>query len=159
MSQLIPCLGLVLAAPLAACSRPSGGGVDPALICAVEQGELVITVRERGEIKAARSTRIASNLEGHAALIYLIPEGTVVTAGERVGDAVAPTRRWTTERSAPALVYPSSGVLRSPGVTPSTLPRPSALALGRAGIRLRPGSSAWTSDPLFERILAVPRAE
>ncbi|MDA1261158.1 MAG: hypothetical protein O3A20_11130 [Planctomycetota bacterium] len=45
---------------------------------------LLITVRERGEIKAARDTRISSQLEGRATLIELIPEGTVVSAGEVV---------------------------------------------------------------------------
>jgi multidrug resistance efflux pump len=70
----------------AACGGGDGEGVDPALIRVVERGDLVITVRERGEIRAARDTRVSSSLEGRATLIHLVPEGTVVQAGDRVAE-------------------------------------------------------------------------
>ncbi len=76
----------LLVASLASCGQGGGEGVDPSLIRPVERGNLVITVRERGEIKAARDTRVSSELEGHATLIYLVPEGTVVAAGDRVAE-------------------------------------------------------------------------
>lgn len=60
--------------------------MDASLIRAAERGDLVMTVRERGEVKAARDTRVSSELEGHATLIYLIPEGSLVAAGERVAE-------------------------------------------------------------------------
>jgi len=69
---------------LTACAGDAGDGVDPSLIQPIGRGDLLITVRERGEIKAARDTRISSQLEGRATLIELIPEGTVVSAGEVV---------------------------------------------------------------------------
>jgi HlyD family secretion protein len=75
-----------LVAVLASCGPDGGESVDASLIRTVESGDLLITVRERGEVKAARDTRVASELEGRATLIYLIPEGTVVEAGDRVAE-------------------------------------------------------------------------
>ena len=86
MVRTLSLASLSLAALAASCSGSGGDLVDPSLIRPLERGDLLITVRERGEIKAARDTRIASELEGHATLIYLIPEGTVVAAGDRVAE-------------------------------------------------------------------------
>jgi HlyD family secretion protein len=75
-----------LAACLCSCGRSESEGVDPSLIRVVQRNDLSITVRERGEIKAARDTRVSSELEGRATLIYLIPEGTVVAQGDRLAE-------------------------------------------------------------------------
>ncbi len=68
------------------CGGEDSGGIDPSLIYTLERGDLRVTVRERGEVKAAENTKISSELEGRATLIYLIPEGTVVTEGEKVAE-------------------------------------------------------------------------
>jgi HlyD family secretion protein len=74
----------VLAA-LVAC-RQGGEDASRAMLHTVTRDDLVVTVRERGEIEAARDTRISSELEGRATLIYLIPEGTVVVAGDKLAE-------------------------------------------------------------------------
>jgi len=79
-------LTLLIALSLASCGGRGGEEVDPSLIHTVGRRDLIITVRERGELKAARDTRITSELEGRATLIYLIPEGTIVEAGEKVAE-------------------------------------------------------------------------
>jgi HlyD family secretion protein len=71
---------------LCSCSEDEGGGIDPSLIYTIERSDLVVTVRERGEVEAARNTRISSELEGRATLIYLIPEGSVVSEGDKVAE-------------------------------------------------------------------------
>lgn len=71
---------------LAACSPGSGKLDDPSAIHTVTRGDLNITVRERGEIQAAEDTRIPSRVEGRATLIHLIPEGTVVQAGDKLAE-------------------------------------------------------------------------
>jgi len=84
--NLRPPSALLLVALLGSCTGGEDGGVDPSLIYTVSRSDLVITVRERGEINAARNMRISSELEGRATLIYLIPEGTVVTEGDKVAE-------------------------------------------------------------------------
>ncbi|HEX6812480.1 MAG TPA: efflux RND transporter periplasmic adaptor subunit [Planctomycetota bacterium] len=74
---------LLLPAVLLPCSCGNDdGSTDRSLVQRVERDSLHITVRERGELQAARDTRVASLLEGRATLIYLIREGTVVNQGE-----------------------------------------------------------------------------
>lgn len=72
----------VLALATGACGGDPAASADAALIRPVTRGDLLITVRERGEIRAARDTRIISELEGRATLIELIKEGTILTGGE-----------------------------------------------------------------------------
>ncbi|HZN40033.1 MAG TPA: efflux RND transporter periplasmic adaptor subunit [Planctomycetota bacterium] len=48
----------------------------------VARDDLHITVRERGELQAARDTRVISMVEGKATLIHLIREGSVVKQGD-----------------------------------------------------------------------------
>ena len=86
ISLALPCISLALGALLAACGGADRTSDDPTLIHTVQRGDLSITVRERGELKAARDTRISSELEGRATLIYLIPEGSVVRGGEKVAE-------------------------------------------------------------------------
>lgn len=71
-----------LALVIGSCSRGGAASHEASLIYRVERGDLLITVRERGEIRAARDTRISSELEGRATLIELIEEGTVLKGGE-----------------------------------------------------------------------------
>ena len=61
---------------------PDDGSTDRSLVQRVARDSLHITVRERGELQAARDTRVISLLEGKATLIYLIREGSVVKQGE-----------------------------------------------------------------------------
>ena len=82
----LPLAPATLLAALAGCGGDGSNGVDASLIHTVKRDDIVITVRERGEIKAAQNTRISSQLEGRATLIYLIPEGTVVSTGEKVAE-------------------------------------------------------------------------
>lgn len=41
-----------------------------------------VVLKEKGELKAAKSTDIASQVEGRSTIIYLIPEGTAVKKGD-----------------------------------------------------------------------------
>lgn len=70
----------------AGCGSGSGPDADPMLIQTVTRGDLRIAVRERGELQAARDTRVTSKLEGRATLIYLVREGTVVKTGDKVAE-------------------------------------------------------------------------
>jgi multidrug resistance efflux pump len=79
-------LAALCVAVCGACSGGNGAALDPALIHTVARGDLIITVRERGEIKAAHNTRVTSEVEGRATLIKLVPEGTVVQAGDVVAE-------------------------------------------------------------------------
>lgn len=80
-------LPILLALPLlAGCSGDAADAVDPTLVHTVERADLVITVRERGELQAARDTRVSSELEGRATLIYLIPEGSLVETGTKLAE-------------------------------------------------------------------------
>src|SRR5262245_267844 len=76
---------LVLPLWLGACGGDEAA-LHPALVHAVTRGDLVITVRERAEIRAARDTRVSSELEGRATLIYLVPEGTLVAKDDKVAE-------------------------------------------------------------------------
>ncbi len=91
------CFGLGLA--LLGCGQRSDAALDPSLLHTVGRGELVITVRERGEVKAAQNTRVVSELEGRATLIHLVSEGTRVKAGDVVAqlDTSAIVERRATE--------------------------------------------------------------
>ena len=73
------------------CSNGSGAADDPSLIHTVARGDLVITVRERAEVQAANDTRVSSEVEGRATLIYLIEEGSVVNAGDKIAELDAST--------------------------------------------------------------------
>ena len=69
---------------LAACGGGSENVDDPSLVHSVQRRDLFISVRERGELHAARDTRVSSKLEGRNTLIYLVPEGSVVKQGDRL---------------------------------------------------------------------------
>ncbi|MFT4538169.1 MAG: HlyD family secretion protein [Planctomycetota bacterium] len=60
--------------------------MDPSLVHDVKRRDLLISVRERGELHAAQDTRVSSKLEGRNTLIFLVPEGSVVKAGDKVAE-------------------------------------------------------------------------
>jgi HlyD family secretion protein len=83
---MTPALSVVLlfaAAAAAACGHDAVAA-DRSLRHRLAAGTLDIVVRERGELQAARDTRVTSQVEGKATLIYLIREGTVVKQGDLV---------------------------------------------------------------------------
>jgi len=74
-----------LCAPLVACG-PAGDAAGEVPLHVVRRGPLPISVRERGELQAARDTRVSSELEGRNTLIYLVEEGSIVAAGEKLAE-------------------------------------------------------------------------
>lgn len=80
--------GLAALAALCACGgedkTPSALGSDAADLHTVARGEMLITVRENGELKAANQTLIRSGIEGQATLIFLEKEGQVVKKGQKL---------------------------------------------------------------------------
>ena len=80
-------LPLGVAVLLALCSCGAKENLADALdIHTVSRGDLRITVRELGEIGAANNTKISSEMEGRATLIFLIPEGTMVEEGDKLAE-------------------------------------------------------------------------
>ena len=80
MRQLHPLLALPLA--FVACTGP---GEDPSAradLTKVTRGEMIISVTESGDIKAAVSTRVKNDMEGNSTIIQLIEEGTIVKKGD-----------------------------------------------------------------------------
>jgi HlyD family secretion protein len=75
---------LFLAACDAGADAPSAAGTAAADLHTVTRGPMRISIRESAELKAARETRIRSEVEGQATIIFLVPEGSVVEQGERV---------------------------------------------------------------------------
>lgn len=51
----------------------------------VLRGPLVVTVQEGGELQSANPTVVRSEIEGRATILELIPEGTAVKKGDRIG--------------------------------------------------------------------------
>lgn len=70
---------------LAGCGTGDGGSADnqPDMVT-VSRADLRIAVREQGEIRAKRETQVRSEVEGRAAILYLIPEGSSVEKGEKL---------------------------------------------------------------------------
>ncbi|MCC6784046.1 MAG: efflux RND transporter periplasmic adaptor subunit [Planctomycetes bacterium] len=82
-SGLVFALG-VLAGCAADSSTPSALGSQAPDLLTITRGPMLITVRENGELKAANETRIRSQIEGQATLIFLEKEGTVVKKGQKL---------------------------------------------------------------------------
>ncbi|MCC6670596.1 MAG: efflux RND transporter periplasmic adaptor subunit [Planctomycetes bacterium] len=69
----------------AACSQQVSGSSDrPADKFTVERGDMQIRVSQAAEIQAFRETRVRSEVEGNNTVIFLIPEGREVKAGEKL---------------------------------------------------------------------------
>ena len=60
----------------------SGGGSGGALLFTVRSRSFPIVLKEKGELRAARSTDIKSEVEGRATIIWLIAEGSIVEKGD-----------------------------------------------------------------------------
>lgn len=58
--------------------RKEKAKVEEAATHLVSRGDLAISVRENGEVKAVRSIRIVSEVEGQTRIISIVPEGTHV---------------------------------------------------------------------------------
>jgi multidrug resistance efflux pump len=87
MIPLIPSRAWSFAALLAAACTPGGNKSEKAAdIYTVKRGDLRIAVKEAATLQAAKQVEIKSQLEGQATLIFLIKEGTQVTAGERLAE-------------------------------------------------------------------------
>ena len=74
------CLGTLGLGLLVSCSERAP--VEPVATHEVTRGDLQIIVRAKGEVQAAQSTRVASRVAGRRALLYLVPEGTIVEEGD-----------------------------------------------------------------------------
>src|SRR5688500_15263085 len=59
-----------------------GAGAGEPVLHLVERGPLKVTVLESGSLEALASTVIASQVEGQAAILEIVPEGTVLTADD-----------------------------------------------------------------------------
>lgn len=79
-------LTFVVGSTVVGCSGDDLGSVDPSLIYEVNPSELVITIRERGELSASVNEKVVSEVEGRPTLIYLIEEGKRVEKGEKVAE-------------------------------------------------------------------------
>lgn len=63
-------------------ARGGRGEAAPELLWRVDRRDLVITVEEGGNLKAARSVELSCQVEGQSTILYLIPEGGRVKEGE-----------------------------------------------------------------------------
>ncbi len=78
----ILCAGLL---GLTACSDDAASATHTAPdIFTVKRGDLRIHITESAELRASQETRVKSEVEGQATVIYLIPEGTRVDKGEKL---------------------------------------------------------------------------
>ena len=71
---------------LASCAERENSGFDPSLIHTVTRGDLQVSVTERADIRAAKDTRVKSEVEGRATLKFLIQEGVLVEQGQLVAE-------------------------------------------------------------------------
>lgn len=62
--------------------RPGRGGVATISEYPVSKRSFNVVLKEKGELKAAKSTDIKSEVEGRCTIISLIPEGTAVKEGD-----------------------------------------------------------------------------
>lgn len=77
--------GLGVAAWAGAFDGMTGGEDEVAAVASeVRRGPLDITVVERGNLKAANSTELKSEIEGQTTILYLIDEGVMVEAGDLI---------------------------------------------------------------------------
>ncbi|MCB9876382.1 MAG: efflux RND transporter periplasmic adaptor subunit [Planctomycetes bacterium] len=77
---------LLALAVLAACSADEQSSKAETNLYTVVREDLPITVKENGELLAAKETMVRSEIEGQATIISLIPEGTRVNAGDKLAE-------------------------------------------------------------------------
>lgn len=77
--KIVTTLG-TLALGLVSCTERAA--LEPVAVVDVKRGDLQITLRAQGEIQAAQSTRLASQVQGHRTVLYLAPEGSLVDRGD-----------------------------------------------------------------------------
>ena len=75
---LLIAVGAIVLAP----ARQGTGSTDDQLIFKAQRGPLTISVTEAGTIKAREQEILKSEVEGQTTIIYLVPEGKLVKAGE-----------------------------------------------------------------------------
>jgi HlyD family secretion protein len=81
---LAPALAWLAALALSGCAAKDSAGPQPAKFFKLEPTRLEVLVTEQAEIQAHRSTRIKSEMEGTATIIFLVEEGKVVEKGEKL---------------------------------------------------------------------------
>ncbi len=79
----------------------------------VLRGPLVVTVQEGGELQSANPTVVRSEIEGRATILELIPEGTAVKKGDRIGRLDAASIEDKLNRQEIQLEKARSGLLKS----------------------------------------------
>ena len=85
MAALLVVVGAVTFGGLALSRRraaATAASTTEGLTCPVTEGTLVISVTESGTVKPRETTVIISQLEGSSTILYLIPEGRRVKAGD-----------------------------------------------------------------------------
>ncbi len=75
----------VVLASLAACGGPEASVISSAGVAKVTRGPLRITVQEGGELQSANPSIVRSEIEGRSTILELLPEGTAVKKGDRIG--------------------------------------------------------------------------
>jgi HlyD family secretion protein len=110
-------IGLLALTMAAGCRDESGASGSRPDLYTVARGDLRITVREAGDLRALRETRIRSDVEGQSTLIFLVPEGTRVKQGDKLAELDASSlidrrsnQRITVERAKAALVNAQQNV-------------------------------------------------
>lgn len=69
---------------LSGCGSSAASASDEAKLFSVQKGPLSVLVTEAGEIAASQSTRVKSEMEGSATIIFLVEEGKIVEKGEKL---------------------------------------------------------------------------
>lgn len=77
---------LATAALLAACSDEKANVATRVNLYTVSREDLPINVKEGGELVAVNETVVRSDVEGQATILWLIPEGTRVTKGDKLAE-------------------------------------------------------------------------
>lgn len=82
LALLVTVLGTALWFGLGRLGWLGGESAEPVRGAAVQRGPLRISVIERGNLKAADSLALKSEIEGNTTILKLVAEGTLVEAGE-----------------------------------------------------------------------------
>jgi RND family efflux transporter MFP subunit len=72
-------------------SRVAGNGQDSALTHTVSRGELLITVTEDGNLESSSNLEIKCQVAGGSSILWIIPDGSMVKAGDKLVELDAST--------------------------------------------------------------------